>query len=80
MYQWTARDERTSIRFLYRFEEYTPKNTVKFLKCRQFRLIMAQDLAKNISDERSYPFGKILSKLEIKTYLYRLVHFGMIAK
>ena len=32
MYQWTAIDECTRIRFVYGFEEHTPENTVKFLK------------------------------------------------
>ena len=32
LYQWTAMDECTRIRFIYGFEEHTPENTVKFLK------------------------------------------------
>ena len=32
MYQWTAIDECTRIRFVYGFEEHTPENSVKFLK------------------------------------------------
>ncbi len=32
LYQWTAIDECTRIRFVYAFEEHTPENTVKFLK------------------------------------------------
>lgn len=32
LYQWTAIDECTRIRFIYGFEEHTPENTVKFLK------------------------------------------------
>lgn len=32
LYQWTAIDECTRIRFVYGFEEHTPENTVKFLK------------------------------------------------
>ena len=32
LYQWTAIDECTRIRFIYAFEEHTPENSVKFLK------------------------------------------------
>jgi len=32
LYQWTAIDECTRIRFVYGFEEHTPENSVKFLK------------------------------------------------
>lgn len=32
LYQWTAIDECTRIRFVYGFEEHTPENTVKFLR------------------------------------------------
>ena len=32
LYQWTAIDECTRLRFVYGFEEHTPENTVKFLK------------------------------------------------
>lgn len=32
LYQWTAIDECTRIRFVYGFEEHTPENTVTFLK------------------------------------------------
>lgn len=32
LYQWTAIDECTRMRFIYGFEEHTPENTVKFLK------------------------------------------------
>lgn len=32
LYQWTAIDECTRVRFVYGFEEHTPENTVKFLK------------------------------------------------
>lgn len=30
LYQWTAIDECTKIRFIYGFEEHTPGNSVKF--------------------------------------------------
>lgn len=32
LYQWTAIDECTRLRFVYGFEEHTPENSVKFLK------------------------------------------------
>lgn len=32
LYQWTAIDECTRIRFVYGFEEHTPENTVKFIR------------------------------------------------
>lgn len=35
LYQWTAIDECTRIRFIYGFEEHTPENSVKFLSMLQ---------------------------------------------
>ena len=35
LYQWTAIDEYTRIRFIYGFEEHTPENSVKFFKMLQ---------------------------------------------
>ena len=35
LYQWTAIDECTRLRFVYGFEEHTPENSVKFLKMLQ---------------------------------------------
>ena len=32
LYQWTAIDESTRIRFIYGFEEHTPENSVSFLR------------------------------------------------
>lgn len=32
LYQWTAIDECTRMRYVYAYEEHTPENTVKFLK------------------------------------------------
>lgn len=32
LYQWTAIDECTRLRFVYGFEEHTPENSVKFLR------------------------------------------------
>lgn len=35
LYQWTAIDECTRVRFAYGFEEHTPENTVKFFRMLQ---------------------------------------------
>ena len=35
LYQWTAIDACTRVRFVYAFEEHTPENSVKFLRMRQ---------------------------------------------
>jgi transposase InsO family protein len=35
LYQWTAIDECTRVRFIYAFEEHTPENSVKFFKMLQ---------------------------------------------
>ena len=35
LYQWTAIDECTRVRFVYGFEAHTPENTVKFFKMLQ---------------------------------------------
>ena len=35
LYQWTAIDECTRIRFIYGLEEHTPENSVKFFKMLQ---------------------------------------------
>lgn len=35
LYQWTAIDECTRLRFIYGFEEHTPENSVRFLKLLQ---------------------------------------------
>ena len=42
LYQWTAIDECTRIRFVYGFEEHTPENSVKFFKMLQ-KNISVQD-------------------------------------
>ena len=35
LYQWTAIDECTRVRFIYGFDEHTPENSVRFLKMLQ---------------------------------------------
>ena len=76
LYQWTAIDECTRIRFVYGFEEHTPENTVKFLK----RLLKAfpfkiqtiqtdngtEFTYKYISETEISPLDKALNKLGIK--------------
>jgi len=50
LYQWTAIDECTRLRFMYGYEEHTPENSVDFLR----RL------------EAAFPFEKELSERKIK--------------
>lgn len=76
LYQWTAIDECTRMRFVYGFEEHTPENSVRFLamliKAFPFRIKTIQTdngtefTYKYISDENICPFDKALQKLGIK--------------
>lgn len=76
LYQWTAIDECTRIRFVYGFEEHTPENSVKFLrmliKVFPFRIQTIQTdngtefTYKFISEETECPFDKELCRLGIK--------------
>ena len=71
LYQWTAIDECTRVRFIYGFEEHTPENSVKFLKMLQkgfpFQIQTAQTANgteftyKYISDTEESPFDKALA-------------------
>lgn len=75
LYQWTAIDECTRIRFVYGFEEHTPKNSVKFLKMLQkvfpFKIQVIQTdngtefTYKYISDNTSCPFEAALEEAQI---------------
>ena len=75
LYQWTAIDECTRIRFVYAFEEHTPENSVKFLrmlaKAFPFRIRTVQTdngtefTYKFISDTEESPFDKELRKMGI---------------
>lgn len=75
LYQWTAIDECTRIRFIYGFEEHTPENSIKFLKLLQkvfsFKIQTVQTdngtefTYKYISDDTSCPFDKALEKAGI---------------
>lgn len=75
LYQWTAIDECTRIRFVYGFEEHTPENTVKFLKMLfkafPFRMQTIQTdngtefTYKFISDTEKSPMDRFLEKCGI---------------
>lgn len=79
LYQWTAIDECTRLRFVYGFEEHTPENTVKFLKMLikvfPFKIQTIQTdngtefTYKFISDTAISPLDKMLKKLNIKHVL-----------
>lgn len=76
IYQWTAIDECTRMRFVYGFEEHTPENSVKFIKMLikvfPFKIQTIQTdngtefTYKYISDDKICPFDKALKKLGIK--------------
>ena len=71
LYQWTAIDECTRVRFVYGFEEHTPENSVKFLKMLQevfpFHIQTVQTdngtefTYKYISDTEESPFDRALT-------------------
>ena len=75
LYQWTAIDECTRLRFVYGFEEHTPENSVKFLrmliKAFPFKIQTIQTdngtefTYKYISEETECPFDIELRKLGI---------------
>lgn len=79
LYQWTAIDECTRVRFVYAFEEHTPENSVKFLKMLQkafpFRIQTIQTdngtefTYKYISDTEECPFDKALREADISHIL-----------
>ena len=76
LYQWTAIDECTRIRFVYGFEEHTPENSVKFLlmlvKAFPFKIQTIQTdngtefTYKFISEKEECPFDKELRRLGIQ--------------
>lgn len=76
LYQWTAIDECTRMRFVYGFEEHTPENSVKFLalviKAFPFKIKTVQTdngtefTYKFISEDKICPFDKALAKRGIK--------------
>lgn len=75
LYQWTAIDECTRMRFVYGFEEHTPENSVKFLKMLQtafaFKIQTVQTdngtefTYKYISEDTLCPFDTALEKAGI---------------
>lgn len=79
LYQWTAIDECTRIRFIYGFEEHTPENTVKFLKMLvkvfpfPIKVIQTDNgtefTYKFISDVEKSPMDKLLEKWGIEHIL-----------
>ena len=81
MYQWTAIDECTRLRFVYGFEEHTPENSVKFLemflKQFQFEVMCIQTdngtefTYKFISDKEKCPFEAKLAELDIEHKLIK---------
>lgn len=76
LYQWTAIDECTRVRFVYGFEEHTPENSVKFLrmlvKVFPFKIQTIQTdngtefTYKYISETEQCPFDRELRKQGIQ--------------
>lgn len=79
LYQWTAIDECTRVRFVYAFEEHTPENSVKFFQLLQkvfpFPIQRIQTdngtefTYKYISDTELCPFDIALQKAGIEHIL-----------
>lgn len=79
LYQWTAIDECTRVRFIYGFEEHTPENSVKFLRMLQkafpFQIQRIQTdngtefTYKYISDTEPCPFDTALREAGIEHIL-----------
>jgi len=75
LYQWTAIDECTRVRFIYGFDEHTPENSVRFLTMLQtafpFKIQVAQTdngtefTYKYISDDMLCPFDIALGNTHI---------------
>ena len=75
LYQWTAIDECTRVRFVYGFEEHTPENTVKFFRMLQkafpFKIQAIQTdngtefTYKYISDTEDSPLDIVLKEIGI---------------
>lgn len=81
MYQWTAIDECTRIRYVSGYDEHTPENSVKFLEhfliWFPFEVMCIQTdngiefTYKFISDKEKCPFEAKLSELDIKHNLIK---------
>lgn len=75
LYQWTAIDECTRIRFIYGFEEHSHENTVKFFKILEkvfpFKIQKVQTdngtefTYKYISEDKECPFDRLLKERQI---------------
>ena len=76
LYQWTAIDECTRIRFVYGYDEHTPENSVDFLRQLRrafpFKLNVVQTdngtefTYKYISDDTVCPFDDALAEADIE--------------
>ena len=76
LYQWTAIDECTRIRFIYGFDEHTPENTVEFFRMLQkvfpFKIQTIQTdngtefTYKYISEDKECPFDTVLRKAGVE--------------
>jgi transposase InsO family protein len=81
MYQWTAIDECTRVRYVYGYEEHTPENTLKFLErfmeWFQFEILCIQTdngtefTNKFVSDTKKNVFEKKLEELGIRHKLIK---------
>ena len=79
LYQWTAIDECTRMRFVYGFEEHTPENSVRFLRMLikkfPFKIQTIQTdngtefTYKFISDDKMSPMDEYLKKEQIEHVL-----------
>lgn len=65
LYQWTAIDECTRMRFVYAFEEHTPENSVRFLLMLKKAFPFKIQTIQTDSDTVECPFDKALRKLGI---------------
>jgi transposase InsO family protein len=75
LYQWTAIDECTRLRYVYGYEEHTPENSVKFLerliKAFPFKIQTVQTdngtefTYRFISETEKCPFERALDKMKI---------------
>ncbi|MFR1517949.1 MAG: integrase core domain-containing protein [Clostridia bacterium] len=66
LYQWTAIDECTRIRFVYGFEEHTPENKVFPFKIKTIQTDNGTEFTcKFISDTEKSPMDKLLEKCGI---------------
>lgn len=73
LYQWTAIDECTRLRFVYGFDEHTPENTVKFFKMlRKAFPFEIQTVQTDNGTEFTYRFISETKECPFDTYLNEL--------